>query len=167
MTDTDTDTDTVIRQFRVRGTTDDITDCDLCGRAGLKSTVVLELLDAEGCGTGELVYAGSDCGARATGWTQKRINAEARTADRAAAEAAHEERLTRWRADRPARQAAFHEFQAWQRRTFGTTDFFGTSTDGRRISPRVIFERYEAEHGTQPDTTTDPSHDDDSMPRNY
>lgn len=50
---------------RYIGTTDDTTACEHCGRVDLKMTVVLELLDAEGNGAGEVVYYGSTCAARA------------------------------------------------------------------------------------------------------
>lgn len=50
---------------RYIGTTDDTTACDHCGRVDLKMTVVLELLDAEGNGEGEVVCYGSTCAARA------------------------------------------------------------------------------------------------------
>ncbi len=50
--------------FAFRGITDECTDCGCCGRSGLKRTVILEVLDADG-GTGEAVNYGVDCAARA------------------------------------------------------------------------------------------------------
>lgn len=64
---------------KLLGTTDECTQCQLCGREELKHTVVIEFLD-----TGEIVHAGSDCAARALGWTQATVRSRARSADRAA-----------------------------------------------------------------------------------
>lgn len=74
------------KAFRVLGTTDDVTTCEQCGRADLKSTVVLAALDPEGSEDG-VIYAGSDCAAKMAGWTQRDIKDAAKRADRAAAEA--------------------------------------------------------------------------------
>jgi len=49
---------------KILGITDDRTECDCCGKAGLKCTVALEHVDSEGNGTGEIVYFGRDCAAR-------------------------------------------------------------------------------------------------------
>lgn len=51
--------------MRVLGITDERTDCDCCGRRGLKCTVAIEQTDAEGNGTGDIVYYGRDCAAKA------------------------------------------------------------------------------------------------------
>lgn len=83
-----------VKVFRVLGTTDDVTTCDQCGRDDLKGTVVLAALDGEGNDDGE-TYMGSDCAARATGWTQKRIRDEVKAAEKAKREA-----------ERAAREAA-------------------------------------------------------------
>lgn len=74
--------------FAVLGTTDDVTTCELCGREDLRGTTALEVLDADGNGTGELLHYGSDCGARAAGWTAAEMGRRTRTAAREAAEAA-------------------------------------------------------------------------------
>jgi hypothetical protein len=74
--------------YRVLGTTDDITDCDQCGRDDLKSTVILGHLDADGNVEG-VRYVGSDCGARLSGQRASVIASGARKADRAAREAAN------------------------------------------------------------------------------
>jgi hypothetical protein len=49
---------------RYIGTTDDTTECEKCGRTELRATVVLEWLDADGNGTGDVAYYGSSCAAR-------------------------------------------------------------------------------------------------------
>ncbi len=77
--------------FRVLGTTDEVTTCDLCGRPELKGTVRLAELDADGNVEG-IVYYGSSCGAKAAGWTTKDITKAAKAADRAEAEAERAER---------------------------------------------------------------------------
>ena len=59
-------------RFRVQGITDDVTTCECCGRAGLKRTVRLVELDADGNDV-EAVYYGTDCAARAAGATSTRI----------------------------------------------------------------------------------------------
>jgi hypothetical protein len=50
--------------FRYIGTADETTVCEHCGRADLRSTVVLALLDADG-NTADYVRYGSTCAARA------------------------------------------------------------------------------------------------------
>lgn len=54
-------------RFRYIGITDDVVDCERpgCTQAGLKSTVVIMPLDADGNDLGEVVYYGSTCAARA------------------------------------------------------------------------------------------------------
>lgn len=83
------------RAYRVRGTTSDVTTCELCGREDLRGTVALAVLDAEGNDTGETVHYGSDCGARAAGWTQADMRRRTATADRDAAAAELAERTAR------------------------------------------------------------------------
>lgn len=55
------------RRFTLLGITDDVTDCDCCGKTDLKCTMALAEHDADGNTVGE-VYYGRDCGARALGW---------------------------------------------------------------------------------------------------
>ncbi len=59
-------------RFRVQGITDDVTTCECCGRAGLKRTVRLVELDADGNDM-DAVHYGTDCAARATRTTSTRI----------------------------------------------------------------------------------------------
>jgi hypothetical protein len=66
------------------GTTDERTTCDCCGRTNLKYTIVLnDNIDDQ------FVFFGSQCGARALGWTVKDFNNAAKSADKAAKKAAH------------------------------------------------------------------------------
>ena len=80
-------------KFRFAGITDECVECQRCGKPDLKSTVVLEVLDADGNG-GEFTYFGSTCAARALGgtWTGPKALQAARNAQ--------------WQRDQ---QRAFHE----------------------------------------------------------
>lgn len=80
----------VQKVYRVKGTTDEVTECELCGRQELKGTVVLAVLDADG-NEEDVVYFGASCGAKAAGWTTKVVRDAAKAADKAA----HEARLAR------------------------------------------------------------------------
>lgn len=51
--------------FRYVGVTDEQVVCDACGRDDLARTVILEVVDPDGNGTGETVRYGSSCAARA------------------------------------------------------------------------------------------------------
>ncbi|MFJ7041421.1 hypothetical protein PS783_36975 (plasmid) [Streptomyces enissocaesilis] len=65
-------------KWAVKGIVDDFTECDCCGRRGLKRTVALMPLDAEGNedGTAEdVVYYGTSCAAAVLGWTQGKVAA--------------------------------------------------------------------------------------------
>jgi hypothetical protein len=59
-------TTTAAPAFRYLGTTDHMQECQRCGRVDLRATVALMLRDADG-DTGEVVYYGSSCAARALG----------------------------------------------------------------------------------------------------
>jgi hypothetical protein len=85
-------TETAPYGYRACGTTDEITDCDHCGKAGLKSTVILRFLDADGNTDGER-YVGVVCagkmlsGGKANPRLATRILREAQAADRKRADA--------------------------------------------------------------------------------
>lgn len=74
--------------YRVRGTTDDVTTCQQCGKAELKGTVILDILDADG-NTEDITYAGSTCAAKMTGrrLTGAKVRQLAEAADYRRAEA--------------------------------------------------------------------------------
>jgi hypothetical protein len=57
---------------RALGTDDSITNCDCCGRSGLKFTVIIELDD------GDIAHYGQVCAGRNTGKAPKVIKAEIR-----------------------------------------------------------------------------------------
>lgn len=77
--------------FTVLGTTDEVTECEHCGRVDLKGTIRLGALDVDGEVEG-IAYFGAMCGARAVGWTTKDIRKAATAADRDVAEVARVER---------------------------------------------------------------------------
>jgi hypothetical protein len=69
--------------YKVLGTTDEVTSCDVCGKLELKGTIVL---DADG----EIIYAGFTCGAKLAGKTVKDIRSSAKVADQALRDAVNE-----------------------------------------------------------------------------
>lgn len=64
--------------YTVRGTTDDVTECGVCGKVELKGTMVLEA-------DGDTIYAGMSCGAKLAGRPVKEMRAAAKEADRSLA----------------------------------------------------------------------------------
>jgi hypothetical protein len=83
-----------MKAYRVHGTTDDVTTCDLCGRVELKMTVIMIALDADGNDI-EAEYFGVDCAAKAAGWTQRKVKTDAKAADTARREAEQADRMRR------------------------------------------------------------------------
>lgn len=65
---------TTVKAYRVKGTTDEVTECDLCGKVELKGTVILAALDADGNEDG-VCYFGTSCAAKAAGWTVRDVRA--------------------------------------------------------------------------------------------
>lgn len=94
------------KTFKVMGTTNDVTACELCGRTDLHHTIVLVPLDADGNDAGAPVYYGSECGARAAGWKQGEVVKAAKTADEARQQAEYAAR----RAVQEAEDAKFDAF---------------------------------------------------------
>src|SRR4051812_26213550 len=112
-----TATATVRKVYRVHGTTDDVATCDLCGREDLKSTVIMIELDEAGNEL-DAVYMGTDCAAKAAGWTQKDVKAKLKVIDDAAKrELAKRERQIR--EERSRREAA--AFADWAATKYGVT----------------------------------------------
>ncbi|MFF7130429.1 hypothetical protein [Streptomyces sp. NPDC008240] len=72
-----------IPKWKIEGIVDDFTECGCCGRRGLKRTVAMMPLDADGNedGTAEdVVYYGTSCAATALSWTQGKVTDTARAA---------------------------------------------------------------------------------------
>ena len=89
-----------MRQFQFLGTTDEHTSCDCCGKKNLKSTVAIRNLE-----TGEDVFFGVTCAARALKLQVAEVRKGAADADRAEADrreavrrAAAEAESVRWNA---------------------------------------------------------------------
>lgn len=61
-------------RFAIKGITDDVTTCECCGRRGLRRTVALMPLAADGAEDGEVTYYGTSCAARALNWSSYRVN---------------------------------------------------------------------------------------------
>lgn len=66
--------------FQILGFSDEVTTCDLCGKAELKGTYVLQEYDATGGPIGPVVHFGSTCGRRAAGWTVAQWSSRAKSA---------------------------------------------------------------------------------------
>jgi hypothetical protein len=103
------------KAYRVLGTTTDVTECGLCGRDDLRYAIALQHLDADGNPDSEVEYFGSDCGARAAGWTQKDIRQKAKAAD----DAKRREEQTRRDAEYEAETA---RWVGWLGAMTGVTD---------------------------------------------
>ncbi|WP_455357183.1 hypothetical protein [Streptomyces sp. SYSU K217416] len=72
-----------IPKWKIKGIVDDFNECGCCGRRGLKRTVAMMPLDADGNedGTAEdVVYYGTSCAATALSWTQGKVAYTARAA---------------------------------------------------------------------------------------
>lgn len=101
--------------FQVKGSTTDVTECELCGRTELKGTIVLQPLDIDGNAEGNVTYYGANCGAKAAGWTQKTIRVAAQLADREAARIAQA-------AASAAASAAYARWTTWLTEQTGETE---------------------------------------------
>jgi hypothetical protein len=81
--------------FSFLGVTDECVECQRCGKPGLKSTVVLAVLDHDG-NDGDITYFGSSCAARALGWSgrgvARTVLGKAQAAHRATLSAAYDAR---------------------------------------------------------------------------
>lgn len=124
-------------KFRFLGVDDDVTTCDCCGRRNLKFTAVLEVLDVDGNGTGEIVRYGRECAARATGWGYKLIDKKLKKAVEERAEAAameayrRERDALRARAIEHAKKVAA-ELEARSKAAGHYVDPFGGDHEARR-----------------------------------
>ncbi|MGV9815802.1 hypothetical protein ACWDTQ_28320 [Streptomyces cellulosae] len=65
-----------MKVFRMGGFTDQITECELCGKPELRGTIQMIELDEDGNDFTDH-YFGTTCAAKASGWTQKKVKDEA------------------------------------------------------------------------------------------
>lgn len=82
-----------VLKYRFIGTTDSVTTCDCCGRTGLKVTVCIHNEE-----TGDELYFGTSCAAKALRIPSKEVTAGAKAADRAREEAERAQRDAEHRA---------------------------------------------------------------------
>ncbi|WP_369147106.1 hypothetical protein [Streptomyces sp. R44] len=135
-----------MKAYKILGTTDDVTTCELCGRDELKGTVTLCPLDVDGNEDGDAVYFGVSCAAKAAGWTQREVRAGVKAADTAKREAERAERDAAWSARR-------EWLAAWYLEHYGTSDLHeaaklaGMSTV--RLSGEAISAYCEMERATE------------------
>ena len=102
------------RTHKIIGTTQDITDCECCGRTNLKKTVIVAVLDADG-NTDSIAYYGTVCAAKATKRTVKQITDEVSAADAARRATAQAQA-----AERSARE--YRAYMAWLTNITGIAD---------------------------------------------
>lgn len=67
-----------MKKYTVLGFNEEICECDICGKSELKGTYAL--LDNE---TGDIIRAGSSCGAKAAACTVKELNANLKAVEAA------------------------------------------------------------------------------------
>lgn len=91
------------------GTDDSITNCDCCGKSGLKFTVIIEL------DNGEIAHYGQVCAGRNTGKTRPQISSEIKAHEAAKKAAAQAEWMVH--PARIAERARFQERDEYARRT--------------------------------------------------
>lgn len=101
------------KAYRVKGTTDEVTDCELCGKVELRGTVMLAPLDDDGNEGGEVSYFGTSCAAKAAGWTVKDVRVGIKRA-------ADEERERKQAAREAVRQAEQKFLANWYIEHYGT-----------------------------------------------
>ena len=111
------------------GTDDSITNCDCCGKSGLKFTVIIEMDD------GEIAHYGQVCARRNTGKDQRTITSEIK--------AHHEAKVAAARAEwwsHPARIAERAKFDARPRNMFGVAaiEFVREASDAADIARKQI-----------------------------
>lgn len=93
--------------YRVLGTTDDVTECQVCGKVELKGTMALDM-------DGTTVFAGFTCGAWLAGRPVRELRTEAKAADQARRDAEQAVRDAAAAAERAA-------FAAWVLARYGLT----------------------------------------------
>lgn len=101
--------------YKIKGTTGDVTTCELCGRDELKGTIVLQPLDADGNPDGDPCYFGTSCAAKATRWTQRQVTTRVKAAVAEERERQATKREAAWQAE-----SAF--LAQWYQEHYDTSD---------------------------------------------
>jgi len=124
----------VIKRFTYLGTSDEVDACDCCGKSDLKSTVAIQDNDS-----GETLYFGTTCAARALKQTVKEVKAGTGAADRARAEAER----ARQRAARDTYEKDWHAYLAatgaMVRETYGPREWVGDNVTGGYQYPVNVY----------------------------
>jgi len=124
------------KAFQVRGMTDQITTCELCGRDELRGTVQMIELDADGNPMRDL-YFGTGCAATAAGWTQREVTERVKAAEQARRDAEAAERHA-------IRQHTEAEYAAYLTATYGTSDTRAIMTRLGLRTARKLLEGFDA-----------------------
>lgn len=116
----------VIKRFTYLGTSDEVDACDCCGKSDLKRTVAIQDNDS-----GETLYFGTTCAARALKQTVKEVKAGTAVADRAKAEAEQARRRAASAAYEKEWHAYLADTGALVRETYGPREWVGDNVTGR------------------------------------
>lgn len=105
--------------YRVKGTTEDITLCDRCGRQELKRTVVMAQLDADGTEV-DVFHAGTGCAATLAKLTEAEVIDQIEAIDTAA-------QITARRTEIAGTDAREGAYRTWLAVTYGVDlDLYAT-----------------------------------------
>lgn len=109
----------VEKRFKILGFNDDQCSCDVCGKQELKGTYAMEDLM-----TGEILRAGSSCGAKMAGWTTKELVAKYKVGEKEKMTAAKKElrESAEYIADEKALEFLNKEKDEINRQIFATDD---------------------------------------------
>ena len=91
MTETSAPATELFSGYRTRGMTDDVTECERCGKVDLRGTVIVEVLDPDG-NVIEVAHWGTTCAAKYGKVKVSVVKAAVRAAEVAAREAEREAR---------------------------------------------------------------------------
>ncbi|MFD4234245.1 hypothetical protein [Streptomyces sp. NPDC058542] len=134
-----------MKVYKVKGITDDVTECGLCGRIELKGTVVLASLDADGNEDGGVDYFGTHCASKAAGWTVHEVNERVREAARRERNEARERAIEA--KDRETREykeylrKCYGDDVGWAVRHYGTYTLWQDFRASKVEPPKVVCDR--------------------------
>lgn len=111
--------------LKALGTTDDFLTCDCCGREGLKKTVIMAEIDADGNRVGTAGHFGVVCAAKASGRSAADIRKEAAKADKEAKTAEQQRRHAIRKEIDAIRDAVWMDMVGFTSGSFEHCDFCG------------------------------------------